>query len=197
MTNTHPLPSPPDFKMSGYAKEYINQPQLLRNTASDTKEDILSMPLSPQTPPLQPTDPTDSLPPLSSISSSSSKLNHHSLSISALNIIHDTDHCMFTIKLDTKGATAALCYLPTRYRNIIEFYHIEIPVAYRQQGLGDLLLYKAFQWVEKSNLLVIPTCPFVRKYLEARFPDQKSGNWSYIALNEQVSSTKLSPASSS
>ncbi|KAI8365062.1 GCN5-related N-acetyl-transferase-domain-containing protein [Choanephora cucurbitarum] len=190
MTNTHPLPSPPDFKMSGYAKEYINQP--LKNTTADTKDDILSMPLSPQTPPLQPTDPKDSLPPLSALS----KLNTHSLSLSALNIIHDSDHYMFKIKLDSKGNTAALCYLPTRYRNIIEFYHIEIPVAYRQQGLGDLLLYKAFQWVEKSNLLVIPTCPFVRKYLEARFPDQKSGNWSYIALHEQAS-TKLSSSPSS
>lgn len=58
-------------------------------------------------------------------------------------------------------------------------------MEYRNQGLGDLLLYRAFQWVEKSKLLVIPTCPFVRKYLETRFPDQKSGNWSCIILTEK------------
>lgn len=61
----------------------------------------------------------------------------------------------------------------------------EIPATYRHQGLGDLLLYRAFQWVEKSKLLVIPTCPFVRKYLQTRFPDQKSGDWSCIILSEK------------
>ncbi|KAI8074295.1 GCN5-related N-acetyl-transferase-domain-containing protein [Gilbertella persicaria] len=172
MTNSHPLPSPPDFKMSGYGNiEYI-QSQRLKDK-EEKKEDNLSIPLSPQTPPLQP---IDALPQLSSILSPTQ--------FHAFDIVHDSNYCMFKIKLDTEGNTAALCYLPTRYKNIIEFYHIEIPVAYRQQGLGDLLLYKAFQWVEKSNLLVIPTCPFVRKYLETRFPDQKSGNWSYIVLSE-------------
>jgi hypothetical protein len=29
-------------------------------------------------------------------------------------------------------------------------------------------------------MMVIPTCPFVIKYLETRFPDKKSGNWSCI-----------------
>ncbi|KAL9554944.1 hypothetical protein PS6_003117 [Mucor atramentarius] len=117
-----------------------------------------SMPLSP---PLQPTlKPSSSqLPLISDLSQ-----------FHALDIIHDPGYCMFKIQLDKQ--------------NTVEFYHIEIPVAYRHQGLGDLLLYRAFQWAEKTQLLVIPTCPFVRKYLETRFPDQKSGDWSCIVLSE-------------
>lgn len=58
----------------------------------------------------------------------------------------------------------------------------EIPAAYRNQGLGDLLLSKAFEWVEKEDLLVIPTCPFVLGYLESHFPDKKSGSWLFVQL---------------
>ncbi|KAI7898020.1 uncharacterized protein BX663DRAFT_526352 [Cokeromyces recurvatus] len=87
-------------------------------------------------------------------------------------------------KFKKKKSLAALCYLPTKSKNIIEFYHIEIPIAYRHQGLGDLLLSRAFQWVKMLKLLVIPTCPFVRKYLETHFPDKKSEYWSCIVLNE-------------
>ncbi|RCH99050.1 hypothetical protein CU097_004184 [Rhizopus azygosporus] len=85
-----------------------------------------------------------------------------------MDVEHDPNNYMFKLQLDNKGNTAALCYLPTRCPNIIEFYHIEIPFTYRHQGLGDLILQKAFQWAEKAKKVVIPTCPFVRKYLENR-----------------------------
>ncbi|KAI8080603.1 hypothetical protein BDF21DRAFT_452323 [Thamnidium elegans] len=104
--------------------------------------------------------------------------------LSIQDIVHDPTRCMFKAVLDTKGNSAALCYLPTTYKNIIEFYHIEIPSAYRNQGLGDLLLSKAFEWVQEKSISVIPTCPFVLKYLEARFPDQKSGHWPSILASE-------------
>ncbi|KAI8980992.1 hypothetical protein BDB01DRAFT_794925 [Pilobolus umbonatus] len=101
-------------------------------------------------------------------------------------VIHDMTDCMFKVQLDGK-IVAALCYLPTRHRNVIEFIHIELPVEYHNRGIGDLLLYQAFQWVEKANLRVVPTCLFVRDYLEARFPDRKSGSWSCIEDRKAVS----------
>ncbi|KAG2205595.1 hypothetical protein INT46_005515 [Mucor plumbeus] len=168
MTHSRPLPSPPDLKIQDYeelSSKYMIEQQHLKE----------SIPLSP---PLQP-----SRKPTNASTPSSLPLINDLSQFHALNILHDPSYCMFKIQLD-KQNTAALCYLPTRSKNIIEFYHIEIPVAYRHQGLGDLLLYRAFQWAEKSQLLVIPTCPFVRKYLETRFPDQKSGDWSCIALSE-------------
>ncbi|KAF1802761.1 hypothetical protein V8B55DRAFT_1482868 [Mucor lusitanicus] len=166
MTHSRPLPSPPDLKIQDY--EALNSKYMIE------QQQQKAMPLSP---PLQPTalktsPPSSPLPLINDLSQ-----------FHALDIIHDPGYCMFRIQLD-KQNTAALCYLPTRCKNIVEFYHIEIPVAYRHQGLGDLLLYRAFQWAEKTQLLVIPTCPFVRKYLETRFPDQKSGDWSCIVLSE-------------
>ncbi|KAK4514891.1 uncharacterized protein ATC70_002497 [Mucor velutinosus] len=164
MTHSRPLPSPPDLKIQDY--EELNNKYMIE------QQQQKAMPLSP---PLQPTlkpSPPSALPLINDLSQ-----------FHALDIIHDPGYCMFKIQLD-KQNTAALCYLPTRCKNIVEFYHIEIPVAYRHQGLGDLLLYRAFQWAEKTHLLVIPTCPFVRKYLETRFPDQKSGDWSCIVLSE-------------
>ncbi|GAA5807476.1 hypothetical protein MFLAVUS_000837 [Mucor flavus] len=118
--------------------------------------------------------------PHNSTTTIASKLNKSSIQ----DIIHDPTRCMFKAILDTKGNCAALCYLPTRYKNIVEFYHIEIPSAYRNQGLGDLLLSKAFEWVQEKSMSVIPTCPFVLKYLEARFPDQKSGHWPNVLASE-------------
>lgn len=88
-----PLPSPPDLKISDY-----EPPTKLTKPLIDIK------PLSQQ-----------------------------------FSIIHDLNYYMFKIQLDKKGNTgkkeysridkilickvAALCYLPTRYKNIVEFYH--------------------------------------------------------------------------
>ncbi|CEG80764.1 hypothetical protein RMATCC62417_15059 [Rhizopus microsporus] len=41
-----------------------------------------------------------------------------------MDVEHDPSNYMFKLQLDNKGSTAALCYLPTRCPNIIEFYHI-------------------------------------------------------------------------
>ncbi|KAJ8656633.1 hypothetical protein O0I10_007710 [Lichtheimia ornata] len=81
-------------------------------------------------------------------------------------IYHDAYSCMFRISLDSKRTTAALCYLPTRFQNIVEFYHTEIPHAYRDRGIGEAILNKAFIWATQSHMMVIPTCPFTRRYLE-------------------------------
>ncbi|KAI9255581.1 GCN5-related N-acetyl-transferase-domain-containing protein [Phascolomyces articulosus] len=80
-------------------------------------------------------------------------------------IVHDRQACMFKMKLDGRGSIAALCYLPTRVQTLIEFYHTEIPIGYRDMGLGDQLVKKAFEWAEERKALIIATCPFVRRYL--------------------------------
>ncbi|KAI9284042.1 hypothetical protein BC943DRAFT_280262 [Umbelopsis sp. AD052] len=80
--------------------------------------------------------------------------------------------------------TAAICYLPTRFRGIIEFYHTEIPTEYRSAGVGDLLTACAFQWAEANGLLVLPTCPFIQRHLKQRFPND-DGRWTCIVRSEQ------------
>ncbi|ORX60705.1 hypothetical protein DM01DRAFT_1332831 [Hesseltinella vesiculosa] len=97
-------------------------------------------------------------------------------------VVHDRTHYMFKICLDTKGNTAALCYLPTRFPTIVEFYHTEIPMTYRNMGIGDIILKRAFEWVQQLNLLIIPTCPFVKKYLQTHSPKttSDSGLWKFV-----------------
>lgn len=131
--------------------------------------------------------PTSTLPASTSTSTSTkTSISKTSIELSKYNIIHDPIYCMFKILLDTKGNTAALCYLPTRFRNIVEFYHIEIPAAYRNLGLGDLLLCKAFEWAEKSKMMVIPSCPFVLQFLSNRYSNgEENKKWSCIVANEK------------
>ncbi|CAO3600441.1 unnamed protein product [Absidia cylindrospora] len=106
-------------------------------------------------------------------------------------VTHDAKNYMFKLCLDSKGNIAALCYLPTRYSTLIEFYHTEVPLAYRHLGLGDLLVRRAFEWVEQSNLLVIPSCPFVLRYLRTHYPDMNGGQWKYIVDDEMEGLEKL------
>ncbi|KAG2226648.1 hypothetical protein INT45_000995 [Circinella minor] len=91
------------------------------------------------------------------------------LAAESYDIVHDRQACMFKMKIDGRGTIAALCYLPTRVQTLIEFYHTEIPIGYRDMGLGDLLVKRAFEWAEERKALIIATCPFVRRYL-ARHP---------------------------
>ncbi|KAL0092439.1 hypothetical protein J3Q64DRAFT_1718979 [Phycomyces blakesleeanus] len=84
-------------------------------------------------------------------------------------VIHDKKYRMFTILLNEAGLLAALCYLPTQYPTVVEFYHVEIPVAYRHQAIGDLLVGTALGWAVDTGYQVIPTCEFVRLHLENKY----------------------------
>ncbi|KAI9357471.1 hypothetical protein BD770DRAFT_388808, partial [Pilaira anomala] len=90
----------------------------------------------------------------------------HKIPNDPFQVIHDPELCMFLIKLDSKGTTAAICYLPTTIKNVIETYHIEIPMAYRHKGLGDKLVKECLEWAKESGTLIIPTCAFVQRHLE-------------------------------
>ncbi|KAI8375384.1 hypothetical protein EDC96DRAFT_497037 [Choanephora cucurbitarum] len=81
-------------------------------------------------------------------------------------VFHDEKQCMFLLRLDQKGTIAALCYLPTRVKKVIEVYHIEIPIKFRHRGVGDKLVKEFLHWVKESGTLVIPACNFVKRHLE-------------------------------
>ncbi|KAL9555872.1 hypothetical protein MBANPS3_002154 [Mucor bainieri] len=81
-------------------------------------------------------------------------------------IQHDQEQCMFLVELDTQGRTAAICYLPTRVKNVIEVYHTEIPARHRHKGIGDRLVKACLLWAKESGTFVIPTCSFVRRHLD-------------------------------
>lgn len=56
------------------------------------------------------------------------------------------------------------------------FHSQEIPTAYRELGIGDLLVTQGLRWAEATKRVVIPTCPFVQRYL-----DTKGERWHCIA----------------
>lgn len=45
--------------------------------------------------------------------------------------------------------------------------HTEVEEEYREQGLGNQLLDAAVKFARDNNLLIKPTCPFVKSILEA------------------------------
>ncbi|KAF7730802.1 hypothetical protein EC973_001320 [Apophysomyces ossiformis] len=106
-------------------------------------------------------------------------------------VFHDRPYYMFVIELDLEGSIAALCYLPTRYQRIIQFFHTEIPIKYRNMGLGDILVGEGFRWSLESGYLVIPTCPFVQRHLQHRFQDRKSGSWKCVVFSEEEGLQRL------
>jgi len=86
-----------------------------------------------------------------------------------MDIQHDPQRHRFF--LDVPGGTAELTYRrpdPTT----VDVLHTEVPQAAAGQGIAGKLAQAAFSWARAEGLRVIPTCPFVRKWLE-RNPDQR------------------------
>ncbi|CAO3616418.1 unnamed protein product [Mucor hiemalis] len=65
-------------------------------------------------------------------------------------VIHDEELCMFYIKLDTIGTKAAICYLPTTVKNVIEAYHIVSCIPF-------LMRVKVILTVYLGNTNCLPT----------------------------------------
>jgi hypothetical protein len=47
-----------------------------------------------------------------------------------------------------------------------------VPEAAAGQGIGGKLANAAFAWARQNGVKLVPTCPFVRKWLE-RHPDEQ------------------------
>ena len=50
---------------------------------------------------------------------------------------------------------------------LIDIQHTFVPSAARGQGVGEALAAAAFDFAREQNLRVIPSCPFVRGWLES------------------------------
>jgi uncharacterized protein len=48
----------------------------------------------------------------------------------------------------------------------IELIHTEVPPELGGRGLGGVLAKAALEYAQAAGLKVIPSCPFVKKYLE-------------------------------
>ena len=56
-------------------------------------------------------------------------------------------------------------------RGVIDIQHTFVPRSARGQGVAEALAEAAFQWARERGEKVVPSCPFVRKWLAAH-PEQ-------------------------
>jgi uncharacterized protein len=68
----------------------------------------------------------------------------------------------FEITVD--GHTGFLQYAKTGDR--IELIHTDVPPELGGRGLGGVLAKAALDYAKEAGLKVIPSCPFVKKYVE-------------------------------
>lgn len=61
---------------------------------------------------------------------------------------------------------AEMTYTREGQRKIV-IDHTEVDESLQGQGIGEQLVEEAVKWVRDNNLLIKPTCPFVKKILES------------------------------
>ena len=66
-------------------------------------------------------------------------------------------------EIQTDAGLALLRY--SRYGNIIDLVHTEVPEELAGKGLASVLAKFALDYARANNLSVIATCPFVRTYM--------------------------------
>jgi len=69
------------------------------------------------------------------------------------------------------GERAVLSYVETG--STIDLQHTDVPPALEGHGVGGRLAAAALEYARASGKTVIPTCPFVRSYIE-RHPEWRS-----------------------
>ncbi|MEV0614986.1 GNAT family N-acetyltransferase [Nonomuraea sp. NPDC050404] len=86
-----------------------------------------------------------------------------------IEVVDNTSESRFEILVDGKVAGFAdYRLLPTK----VDFTHTEVLPAYEGQGLAGKLVGHALQASADTGLRVVPTCPYVAKYIE-RHPEFK------------------------
>jgi predicted GNAT family acetyltransferase len=83
-------------------------------------------------------------------------------------VTHDEQGRQFT--MDVSGGQAVLAY--TRSGNTIDLLHTNVPSEDEGNGHGSSLVRAALDYARGAKLKVVPTCPFVKAYLE-KHPDQR------------------------
>lgn len=81
---------------------------------------------------------------------------------------HDRASSRFEAELE--GEPAVLTYRRTDDR--IDLLHTGVPEPFRGRGIGKRLVRAALEHARAERLEVVPSCPFVRAYLE-RHPGER------------------------
>ena len=85
------------------------------------------------------------------------------------NITHDTAAQEFYI--ETPQGKATLHY--EKKGGALDFHHTFVPPELRGQGLAEKIVAEGFEYAKKTNVKVIPSCPYVMR-LVMKKPDWKA-----------------------
>jgi predicted GNAT family acetyltransferase len=77
-------------------------------------------------------------------------------------IEHDEREQRFFVRLDDGDAELAYTHVAP---NLMDIQHTFVPQGARGQGVAEALAEHAFQVARERGWRVVPTCPFVRKWL--------------------------------
>ena len=77
-------------------------------------------------------------------------------------IIHDPAKQQF--KMTSNGHVAKIDY--TKRNNKHYLVHAEVPFALRGQGIGNELVEKTFEYIQKHKMEAVPVCSFVKAIVQ-------------------------------
>ncbi len=83
-------------------------------------------------------------------------------------VVHNEDGRQF--EMSVPSGLAVLRY--TRDAESIDLLHTLVPTEDEGNGHGTMLVQAAFEYARKAGIEVVPTCPFVKAYVE-RHPEQQ------------------------
>ena len=72
----------------------------------------------------------------------------------------------FFVEGDDGDWIAEMTYFREGQRKIV-IDHTEVDESLQGQGIGEKMVEEAVKFAEENNLLIKPTCPFVKKILES------------------------------
>ncbi len=81
-------------------------------------------------------------------------------------IAHDETHNRFETVVD--GHTAVLEY--RRDGAVVDIAHVLVPTPVEGRGIASSLSKAALDWSRTAGLVVVPSCPYVRDWMQ-RHPD--------------------------
>ncbi|MCF7912625.1 MAG: N-acetyltransferase [Candidatus Cloacimonetes bacterium] len=92
-----------------------------------------------------------------------------------IEVIHDIESSQFY--LEYEGKRALMDYRKISDK-VLEYYHTYVPRALRIQGLASRVVYAALEYARENEFKIIPTCSFVKHYIEKdkRFQDLVQGS---------------------
>ena len=80
-----------------------------------------------------------------------------------MRILHDPTTHRFVVH--AREGNGELHYA-VREPGVMDFYHVEVDEQVRNRGMGSAIVGAAFEWAREHGQKVVPSCPYVRYWLQ-------------------------------